>query len=114
MVLLFILTQSVQIEKLLFQAQSIPPLSVCHHPPIRSSKVMLGASSSFLCAFLSNAVLRPEPPDLSLLSMRGTADPIAHHELRTRSLSRTLKQRGASDSRFTGAAVSGLHRMERE
>lgn len=46
--------------------------------------------------------------------MRGTADPIAHHELRTRSLSRTLKQRGASDSRSTGAAVSGESVMKHE
>ncbi len=106
---------------------------------------MLGASSSFLSAFLSSsrtlhlsirsctavgyfllssaftldrfsdAAQRTEPPDFSLLSMRGTDDPSAQknqsqqHEphRRTRSLSRTLKQRGASDSRHTGAAVSG-------
>ncbi len=106
---------------------------------------MLGASSSFLSAFLSrsrtlhlsirsctavgyfllssaftldrflDAAQRTEPPDFSLLSMRGTDDPSAQknqsqqHEphRRTRSLSRTLKQRGASDSRHTGAAVSG-------
>lgn len=106
---------------------------------------MLGASLSFLSAFLSSsrtlhlsirsctavgyfllgsaftldrfsyAAQRTEPPDFSLLSMRGTDDPSAQknksqqHEprRRTRSLSRTLKQRRASDSRHTGAAVSG-------
>ncbi len=68
--------------------------------------------SAFTLGRFSDAAQRTEPPDFSLLSMRGTDDPFAQknqsqqHEprRRTRSLSRTLKHRGASDSRHT---VSG-------
>lgn len=109
------------------------PVKWCSAPPPRFSarfSAAVGLSPSLhpelqhccrifpppqLCLFFPSRVfLRCWPPDFSLLSMRGTADPSAHQSQqharrrRTRSLSRTLKQqRGASDSRFTGAAVSG-------